>query len=424
MSRGPDQQATVCLPTARQLEYQDWEFGLFFHFGIRTFYEGHRDWDGKPMPAEGFDPSELNCGNWAEAAAEAGARYMVLVAKHHDGFADWPSKYTDYCVAGAPWRDGKGDVVREFVDACRQYGLKTGLYYSPADANSPVYDDEKAYDDYFINQVSELLTGYGEIDILWFDGCGSENHEYDWPRIIAEIRRMQPGILIFNMGDPDFRWIGNEAGLAPLPTWNTVEDVHVSVRTSDKEALTTKKWLPAECDLMMRDRNWFYSDRDEDTVKTPEELLGIYYRSVGRGCNMLLNIGPDRRGLLPEKDKQSLLAFGAEVKRRFGNPVASLDDFERDGDTWTYGPGGGDAFHFDHVVLQEDLAQGERVRRFRILIRSYCGGEPIVLWEGRNIGHKAICPFPLVRARTVTVEILETDGPVAMRNIQVFRATV
>ena len=207
-------------PTPRQLEYQDWEFGIFLHFGIRTFYEGHRDWDGNPMDPGAFNPAELDCEQWAETARAGGANYMVLVAKHHDGFANWPSQYTDFSVASSPWRDGRGDVVRAFADACRKHDLKVGLYYSPADWKCPFYEDAKAYDDYFINQVSEILTPYGPVDMLWFDGCGSENHTYDWPRIIGEIRRMQPDILIFNMGDPDYRWCGNEAGLAPYPYSN------------------------------------------------------------------------------------------------------------------------------------------------------------------------------------------------------------
>ena len=169
----------TAIPTQRQLEYQDWEFGLFLHFGIRTFYEGHRDWDGQAMSPEQFSPSAFDCKQWVETAKKAGARYMVLTAKHHDGFANWPSKYTDSSVASSPWREGKGDVIREFSEACHRYDMKMGLYYSPADASAPHYSDEKAYDDYFINQVGELLTGYGEVDILWFDGCGSEKHTYD-----------------------------------------------------------------------------------------------------------------------------------------------------------------------------------------------------------------------------------------------------
>lgn len=407
-------------PTPRQLEYQDWELGIFLHFGIRTFYEGHRDWDGRKMEPAAFDPGQLDCRQWASIARQAGARYMVLTAKHHDGFANWPSKYTDFSVANSPWRGGKGDVVRDYVDACRLHGLKVGLYYSPADWSSPVYEDERAYDDYFINQISEILTGYGQIDMLWFDGCGSENHTYDWKRIVAEIRRMQPDILIFNMGDPDYRWVGNESGLAPLPCWNTVDQLAISERTDALTPMTTQRWLPAECDCLIRDRNWFYQDSDVDTVKSPEELLGMYYYSVGRGANLLLNIGPDRRGLLPDRDADHLLAMGRELKRRFDTPLATTGQFEFTGTEWRC------RFEshmcIDHVVLQEDLTDGESVRAFVIEVESYKGSQRIAVHEGRNIGHKAICVFPPVRTRKVFVRVTESSGPVTMRAMSIHRA--
>ena len=400
---------SAALPTEKQLQYQDWEFGIFLHFGIRTFYEGHRDWDGQPMSPVNFLPTDLDCGQWVRTAQEAGAQYMVLTAKHHDGFANWPSQYTDFSVASSPWQDGKGDVIREFADACHVAGMKVGLYYSPADASCPVYKDPKAYDDYFINQISEILTGHGEINIIWFDGCGSEGHEYDWARITREIRQMQPGILIFSMGDPDFRWVGNEAGVAPIPCWN-VEPFEGEPR-----------WLPAECDCRMRALNWFYSDQDEDTVKSVEELMGLHYYSVGRGCNLLINIGPDRRGLLPDRDAQRLLEFGAEVRRRFSQPVATLADCGREGNVWTWAPS--EPTPVDHVVVQEDLTSGEYARRFAVRVSPFPYGEPITVWEGQSIGHKAICRFPLVRVQKLQVEVTEADGPVALRAMGMFDTT-
>ncbi|NOZ19953.1 MAG: alpha-L-fucosidase [Planctomycetes bacterium] len=407
----------TAVPMPRQLEYQDWEMGLFLHFGIRTFYEGHRDWDGKPMSPQAFDPAEFDPDHWAATAKEAGMKYIVLTAKHHDGFANWPSKLTDFSVAASPWRDGKGDVVREFINACRRHGIRPGLYYSPADASQTEYPDDKAYDDYFINQIGELLTGYGEIDVLWFDGCGSAGHKYDWPRITAEIRRMQPNILIFNMGDPDFRWVGNEAGVAPVPIWNTVDRVQVAIDTDEDEKLGDDEplWLPAECDCRMRLRNWFYSDQDEHTVKSVEELMGLYYYSVGRGCNLLLNIGPDRRGLLPDKDAVRLLEFGQEIRRRFGSPFATLPDFkEPDPNMWNYGAE--EPFLVDHVVIQEDLTEGEHARKFEIEI--FPGRDPVTLYQGENIGHKAICSFPLVAAKKLRVQVTEADGPVKLRALE------
>lgn len=177
------------VPDKRKLEFMDWEFGVFFHFGIRTFYEGHKDWDGQEMDAAAFNPTQLDCEQWIRTIAEAGAKYAVLVCKHHDGFANWPTAYTEYSVKNTPWKNGHGDVVREFTDACRKYDVKVGLYYSPAEAQE-VNRTDKGHDDYFINQIGELLTNYGKIDYLWFDGCGSENHTYDTERIIEAIRGM------------------------------------------------------------------------------------------------------------------------------------------------------------------------------------------------------------------------------------------
>ncbi len=404
-------------PTARQLEFQGWEFGIFLHFGIRTFYEGHRDWDGKAMSPAAFDPSQFDCNQWVRTAQQAGAKYMVLVVKHHDGFATWPSKYSKFTVAQSAWRDGKGDVVEEFMEACQRHGMHTGLYYSPAEWGNPTFKDAKAYDDHFVNQISEILTGYGELDVLWFDGCGSEGHTYDWTRIVKEIRRMQPRVLIFNMGDPDYRWVGNEAGVAPLPCWNTVEEVPFSVQTMAKERVGGPKWLPAECDCRMRERNWFYEHADEHTVKSVEELMGLYYYSVGRGCNLLLNIGPDRRGLLPDRDAARLLEFGAEIRRRFERPLAVKSTTQKDNAVLYELAQPALA---DHAVLQEDLTEGEHVRRFRI--KAHVGGPPIVVYEGHGIGHKAICPFPPLKTQRIAVEIAEADGAYKLKAAQFFSA--
>jgi alpha-L-fucosidase len=411
-------------PTEKQLSFLEWELGLFLHFGIRTFHEGHTDWDGRAMSPEAFLPSALDCRQWIETASEAGFRYAVLTAKHHDGFANWPTKYSGYSVAASPWKDGQGDVVREFVDACAAFGVKSGLYYSPADDSLNKSDwTASSYDDYFVNQVTELLTGYGEIDVLWFDGSGSEGHTYDWPRIIGEIRRLQPGIRIFNMGDPDFRWIGNEAGLAPEFNWNEVDAVPFSIHTEAKERVGADGhvWLPAECDCRMREENWFYSERDEHTVKSLDELMGLYDYSVGRGANLLINIGPDRRGLLPDKDAARLREFGAEIRSRFGRPLFRAEDFVREGDR--YAVRAERPFLLNHAALMEPLRDGQRIKRFRILIKPYPYGDPICVYEGSTVGHKRIASFPTVRTREAFVEAFGDDGPAELEDIRLFHAT-
>jgi len=400
-------------PSRKQLAFLDWEFGVFLTFGIRTFYEGHVDWDGKEMPLLAFDPRDLDCNQWLETISKAGARYAVLVVKHHDGFANWPSAFTSYSVANTPWKDGKGDVVREFTDACRRYGVKVGLYYSPAEWNLEARDASD-FDRYFIDQITELLTGYGRIDYLWFDGCGSENHRYDTNRIMRTIRQLQPEILIFHLWDPDTRWVGNEAGLAPWPCWNEME-------TKSDGMQMDGAFLPAECDCRMRQESWFSSEPDEDTVKSLDDLMGIYYYSVGRGANLLLNIGPDRSGRLPVKDAARLLEFGSELQRRFAYPIATLADFT------TEGPRCICRFEeptrINHLVVRERLSDGERIRAFQILVQPYPFGEPILVFEGKNIGHKAICQFPVVTTREIMLEISTLECAAVLQGLELFHVT-
>jgi alpha-L-fucosidase len=420
--QGTGEAAAPALPTPRQIEYQDWEFGVFLHFGIRTFYEGHRDFDGQPMEPSAFYPANMNCNRWVETAKRAGARYMVLTAKHHDGFTLWPSRVSDFSVAAASWKGGKGDVIKEYVEACRRYDMRCGIYYSPAEQTERFKtSDDEAYDHYILDQLGELLRGYGEIDILWLDGCGSETHNYDWGRILGNVRRMQPNILVFNMGDPDIRWVGNEAGVAPANLFNTVTHVPFSVRTGEEAEAGggEPRWLPAECPCRMRERNWFFSDRDEHTLKSLDELMGIYYYSVGRGCNLLLNIGPDRRGLFPDKDSRRLLEFGETVAKRFERPALTLKDFKPEKNRAVFETD--ESVLVDHAVIQEDLAKGERIRRFRIAVTPFpYGREEVTVYEGYSVGHKAICRFPLVRAKRIAFEIVESSGPVSLRSLDLY----
>lgn len=371
------------LPTKEQLKFLDWEVGVFFHFGIRTFYEGRKDWDKKPMDAAAFCPSQLDCRQWVQAAKAGGARYCVLTAKHHDGFALWQSKHTDYGVMSAPWKGGKGDVVREFTDACRAEGLGVGLYYSPAQVGAAM--DSRAYDDYFIAQITELLTGYGVIDYLWFDGCGSEGHTYDRKRIVDTIRRLQPHILLFELWGPDTRWVGNEEGVAPLDAAYTVTLPADAVCTGERT-----RFLPYECDCRIRPDNWFWSRKDADTLRTAENLTALYLLSVGRGGNLLLNIGPDDRGLIPERDAAVFAAFGAQIRQLFAKPLPLQRTRHKNALT----------LHTDTpltvsmIELQEDLRHGERAGAFAVYYQDR--GTNILLCQGSTVGHRRILQFPQV----------------------------
>lgn len=414
----------MLIPTKKQLDFLSWEFGIFFHFGLRTFYPGYRDWDMREMKTERFNPIQLDCEEWIKAACDAGAKYAIFTTKHHDGFSNWPSKYTDYSVKNTPWKNGEGDVVKEYVAACRKYGLKVGLYYSPADYRLKKETiTAEIFETYFINQISELLTDYGKIDYLWFDGCGAENIEFSKKRIVNAIRTLQPNILIFNMWDPDVRWVGNESGIAAFDNSNIVQSVDFSVLADSKENLKEKYFLPAECDVRMRYSHWFTADDTElDTVKSVEELMGIYDYSVGRGANLLLNIGPESSGRLPKRDKEMLLKFGEALKQRFSCPLATVDNpIEKDGKyTFCF-----DDFKFvNMLVIEEDVSDGEAVREFEIyaahphIMPVYPDGQSVFI--GKTIGNKRICKFPTLNANKITVKVTKRDGTVKIKRIKAF----
>lgn len=404
-------------PTTKQLEFLDWEVGVFFHFGIRTFNEGRIDWDEKHMSLETFNPTELDCEQWIKTIKDGGAKYAIFTAKHHDGFANWPSKYTDYSVKNTPWKNGEGDIVREFTDACRKYDIKVGIYYSPAQFG---YTKMSAveYDDYFINQISELLTDYGKIDYLWFDGCGSENHEYDKDRIINCIRSLQPEILIFSMWDPDVRWIGNEEGIVPLGSRNVVNSARTSINMQEEAWIDRPAFLPFECDCKIRRYNWFYSENDSQYLRSLEDLMGLYEYSVGRGGNLLLNIGPDRRGLLPDEDSKRFIEFGNSVKERFANPLEIIT--EREGNTYIIKPKTG-TLSIKTLVLKENITNGESINKFIINYNVFGGDIPI--YEGKTVGHNQIInvsPLFLDDVRFIKIEITDSDGNFELCDIKAY----
>ena len=412
-------------PSQKQLRFLSWEVGMFFHFGIRTFNPGHRDWDGIEMDPSTFNPEFLDCRQWLRAAKRIGARYAILTTKHHDGFALWPSRFTRYSVAASPWKGGKGDVVKEFTDACREEGVAIGLYYSPAQWGSWAvkFEDEKQYDDYFISQITELLTGYGKIDYIWFDGCGSNGHEYDQKRIVSVIRSLQPDILIFDMWDPDTRWVGNEDGYAPVPNPYVVERAVLGE--------TKTVFAPAECDCKLRE-HWFW-DKDEATVKSLDELIGMYELSVGRGSNLLLNVGPDRRGLIPEPDEKRLNELGALISARYGCPLGFGAPVKENENQYSIQYGQlraddmGDHTHLplcESAVIEEDITGGQSVKRFRLWAHLPSlvpvSDRRVCVYEGETVGHKAICRFPSIRTPRLTLEILESDGPAAIKNFKAY----
>lgn len=400
-------------PSPQQLAWQDMELGMFCHFGMNTFCD--QEWgDGADSP-EIFNPEQLDARQWARTAKRAGFKYLVLTAKHHDGFCLWPTKTTDYSVKSSPWRGGKGDVVREVADACREEGLQFGLYLSPWDRHEPCYPDKEAYDDFYAEQLTELLTGYGPLVEVWFDGAGSQGREYDWNRIIGLVDQYQPDAMVFNMGRPTIRWVGNEDGVAPYPCWNTATTARESMFTSDMMTWMegTPAWVPAECDVPIRKRHWFWHPDDEASLRSLEDVLDIYYRSVGHGATLLLNISPDNRGLLPEVDVERVIEFGDEIRRRFGQPVGQ-----------TSGEGTELLLKLEfiqsvnHAIIMEDIAHGERVREY--VLEAFSHGEWKELVRGSAIGHKKIDRFDTVETDQLRVRILSSVEQPLIRNLAAY----
>ena len=322
------------VPTPAQLEWQRDELALFLHFGVNTFTD--REWgDGKEDPGI-FAPSSLDARQWARAARAAGFRMMILTAKHHDGFCLWPSAVTKHTVAASPFRGGNGDVVREFVDACRAEGLRAGLYCSPWDRNSPVYGDSPRYNNFFCDQLTELLTRYGRIDEVWFDGANGEGpngkkQTYDWARFWALVRRLQPQAVMFSDAGPDIRWIGNERGVAGDTNWSTMKPDAVPYPGADGPQIISALqngdpdgtvWRPGETDVSIRP-GWFYHPAEDGRVKTVDQLVDLYFTSVGRNSKLLLNVPPTRAGLLHETDVERLTGMRRLLSVLFQNDLAN-----------------------------------------------------------------------------------------------------
>lgn len=414
-------------PSAKQLKFMNWEFGMFFHFGIRTFNHGHRDWDNIDMDVKSFNPSSLDCEQWIKIAKDVGCKYAVLTTKHHDGFAMWPSKYTEYSVKNSPWKNGNGDVVKEFCSACRNNDIAVGLYYSPAQwgKSSISFAEEREYDDYFINQISELLTNYGKIDYLWFDGCGSANHKYDEKRIINVIRNLQKDIIIFGMWDPDTAWVGNEDGYAPI--FNPCEGEYLFFGKKKKS------FMPLECDCRLHG-TWFYDPLSSFQIKMVDELIGMYELSVGRGANLLLNVGPNEEGIISREDETRLYELKAEIEKRYGEPLGYEKVNKISNDTFTIeyskemlNETFGDTENIPlvrSVIINEDITSGVNTRKFKLYAhipsRNPISETKYCVFSGETIGRKYICRFPAVRSPKFTLVIEKQMGETNITSIKAF----
>ncbi|UOG77370.1 alpha-L-fucosidase (plasmid) [Hymenobacter tibetensis] len=446
-------QAAHVVPTPRQLRWQQLELTAFFHFGVNTFT--NKEWGTGQESPQLFNPTQLDARQWVRTAKAAGIKQVILTAKHHDGFCLWPSKYTEHSVKASPWKEGQGDVVKEVVDACRAEGIGFGVYLSPWDMNSPLYGTA-AYNDFFINQLTELLSNYGQVDEVWFDGANGEGpngkkQEYDFERWYAHIRKLQPQATIAVMG-PDVRWVGTETGYGRETEWSVVPANNLdqaTISAGSQQAMTIKPqgdmraaivggreqlkkakglaWYPAETDVSIRP-GWFHHPAENDKVKTPEKLLDIYYSSVGRNSVLLLNLPPDTRGLVHESDVKVLqdwkelrddtftqnLAAGARVQAPGSRNSKALLDSRYD-TYWTTGGFDSTAVvelalpqsrTFDVLMLQENIAVGQRIEKFAL--EAWQDGQWQLVTEGTTVGYKRLLRFAPVTTDKVRLRILSS----------------
>jgi len=451
------------IPEPRQLAWQELQYYGFVHFNMNTFSD--REWGfGDEQPSQ-FAPTALDARQWARVAKEAGMKGLIITAKHHDGFVLWPSAYTAHSVKNSPWRDGKGDLIREFVDACREYGLKVGIYYSPWDRNHPDYGKPE-YITYMRNQLTELLTNYGELFEVWFDGAnggsgwyGGANEErivdkltyYDWPSMHALVRELQPGAMLFSDAGPDVRWVGNEHGFAYPTTWSNLmrDSVYAGMpEYSDKWAMGQENgthWVPAEADVSIRP-GWYYHAYEDHKVKTLPELLEIYYQSIGQNSSLLINFPVDTRGLIPDSDVQAILELSAKVKEDFavnlaiGAKVSAsssrgagyAENLLLDGNYdnyWAAAAGQTSASveldfglprFFNRILIQEYVNLGQRVSAF--VVEKEVEGKWMPLAQGTTIGYTRILRVPDSEAQKIRINFLEGKGEPLIGELGVYAA--
>jgi alpha-L-fucosidase len=414
-------------PSPQQVAWQDLEFGVLIHFGTNTYLDKEVG-EGNADPGV-FNPVNFDADQWMKAIKAAGAKYVVLVAKHHDGFCLWPSEQTDYSVKSSAWKNGKGDVVREVSDAAQKNGLKFGVYLSPYDRHDKRYLGEPAaYDKYYLSQIDELAGNYGELAEFWMDGAGSGGHPYDFARIIQELRTYQPNAMVFAdvqlFQFADLRWVGNENGFVGYENWNVVD------RTG------YLRWRPVEADTPLKHGHWFWSTNSESSLKSVAELVDDYNDTIGRGAQLMLGVAPDRTGRVPDADVKRLAEFGDAVRKLYGQNLvvdqrgtgsaeAALDG---NPDTFWSAPSGSHSavievsfpkpVTFDRALTMEWLNDGQHVQKYAIEFDDH--GTWKKLAEGQAIGHKKIDIFPPVTAQRVRLNMLSTSSEAHIREFQLF----
>jgi alpha-L-fucosidase len=422
------QNFTDVKPSPQQVAWQDLEIGAIIHFGPNTFM--NQEWgDGTADPSV-FNPTQVDPEQWMRAAKSAGVTYVVFVAKHHDGFCLWPTAKTSYSVKSSPWKQGQGDLVRDVAVAARKYGLKFGVYLSPWDRHEPTYKDNAAYDSYYLAQLNELATNYGELVEFWLDGAGSAGHVHDFDRYVDNLREYQPNAMVFADASllkyGDIRWVGNESGVASEDNWNVL-DLRGYLR-----------YRPAEADTPLRKEHWFWHPNDETSVKSVTELLDTYDRTVGRGAQLMIGLAPDNRGLLPDADVNRLKEFGEALGSTYApaknlalramNAPAYHAALDSDPDTIWSPPEGSHAatidlvfshpISFDRALTMEWLVDGQKVQKYAIQVLD--GTKWKTIYAGATIGHKKIDFFPRTTTQHVRLNILSASATPRIREFQLF----
>lgn len=448
VSQAPEPFGAV--PSHRQLLWHQMKYHAFIHFGPNTFTElewGH----GDESPDE-FNPKELDCRQWAKTLKDAGLEGVVITAKHHDGFCLWPSEFSTHTVRESGWRAGQGDVLRELSDACKEYGLKFGIYISPWDRNHPTYFTDE-YNQVFKNMLEEVLTNYGDVYYVFLDGAFSlgpdgRRQEYDWQGFTEVIRRCQPDAVIFSDGGPDVRWIGNERGYADDTNWCTVKKglFYPGIPGVNDQLLKGhedgQQWLPAEVDVSIRP-GWFYHQQEDNKVKTVAELMDIWLNSVGKNTNLLLNIPPDPRGLINEVDVSRLIEFKNYRESAFGTNLAvdaRITASNSRGEIYSAKKAGDNdpdtywatedkittasleltfdqAIEINALLLQEFIALGQRVKFFKV--EALLGENYQEIAKGVTIGNRRILKFDTVNTSSIKVTF-EAKACILISNLELY----
>ena len=411
------------LPTPHQLAWQDMEMTMFCHFGPNTFTG--LEWGEGTEAEDLFNPTDLDCRQWVRTAKAAGFKGIIITAKHHDGFCLWPSPVSTHTVRESSWRNGQGDVLKELSEACAEEGIKFGVYISPWDRNDPHYGTP-AYNDIFVKTLESVLGGaYGPVFEQWFDGANGEGpngkkQDYDWPLFNGTVLKLQPQAVIFSDVGPGCRWVGNEEGHAGRTNWGTLnaDGFTPGQGSPSRESLNQgdpdgQYWIPAETDVSIRP-GWFWRESENDQVKSVNQLLKIYYESVGRNSLLLLNVPPDTRGHLHEVDSTRLMEFRRALDQIFDENLALYQSHK--GRIWTVDVN--PEKPFNRIVLTEDIAKGQRVASFLVEARTADGWERLA--EESTIGHKRIVLVPETCTSQIRVTVTDALAKPLLGNIGLY----